>query len=431
MPTKIVIPYQPRAAFLPFHNRKKRWACLVCHRRAGKTVACVNELIKAALTEGKKDGRYAYIAPQLSQAKDIAWSYIKQFTGALPGVQYNESELWCQLPGGNRIRLYGTDNADRLRGLYMDGAIMDEYAQHDPTVFDLIIRPQLIDRNGWAVFIGTPAGHNKFYEVHQKSLGIWENDDGSRFDNSEWFSMTLRASESGILPLAELEAARREMSADAYDQELECSFEAAIKGAVFGREMKDAQDQGRICGVPYDRSSEVWTAWDLGIGDATAIWFAQQVGREVRIIDFYMASGVEIGHYVKILREKPYLYARHLLPHDADKTELGTGMSIVEQLKSIGVRNTRIVPKLTVAEGLEQARKFMGRCYFDQKMCYQGLEALKIYRYEYSEKLGVFAKRPLHDWASHPADAFRYLAIGFKPESLNAAPIIYPNLAIP
>lgn len=431
MPTKVTIPYAPRQAFMPFHNRGKRWACLVCHRRAGKTVACVNELIKAALTEGKKDGRYAYIAPQLSQAKDIAWSYIKQFTGALPGVVYNESELWCQLPGGNRIRLYGTDNADRLRGLYMDGAIMDEYAQHDPTVFDLIIRPQLIDRNGWAVFIGTPAGHNKFYEVYQKSLGIWENEDGSRFDNKDWFSMVLKASESRILPPLELEAARREMSDDAYQQELECSFEAAIKGAVYGKEMRLAEDEKRVCNVPYDRNSEVWTAWDLGIGDATSIWFAQQVGREVHIIDFYESSGVGIDHYVKVLKDKPYNYARHLLPHDADKTELGTGMSVIEQLKSMGVRNTRVVPKLTLQEGLEQARVFVGKCWFDQRKCYRGIEALKIYRYEYNEKLGTSSKRPLHDWSSHAADAFRYLAVGFKPESMHAKPLRYPNLALP
>jgi hypothetical protein len=416
---------------MPFHNRQKRWACVVSHRRAGKTVAAVNDLIKRALTEGKKDARYAYVAPQLSQAKDIAWGYIKQFTGVLPGVVYNESELWCQLPGGNRIRLYGTDNADRLRGLYMDGVIMDEYAQHDPGVFDLIIRPQLADRKGWAVFMGTPAGHNKFYEVYQKSLGIWEAEDGSKFNNADWFSMLLKASQSGIVEIGELEAARREMSEDAYNQEFECSFEAAIKGAIFAKEMATIQAEGRICSVPYDRGSEVWTAWDLGIGDATAIWFAQQVGREVRIIDFYQNSGVAIDHYVRVLKDKPYNYARHLLPHDADKTELGTGMSIVEQLKSMGVRNTRVVPKLTVSEGIEQARKFLGKCYFDAKKTYTGTEALKIYRYLYNDQLGVMSKKAVHDWSSHPADAFRYLSIGFKPESMNPPPIRYPNLAIP
>jgi hypothetical protein len=308
---------------------------------------------------------------------------------------------------------------------------MDEYAQHDPTVFDLIIRPQLADRLGWAVFMGTPAGHNKFYEINQKALGLWQSEDKTIFDNRDWFHMLLKASKSGILIPTELEAARREMSDDAFQQEFECSFEAAIRGAVFGKEMRLAADEKRICGVPYDRGSDVWTAWDLGIGDATAIWFAQQVGREVRVIDYYEASGAAIDHYVKVLREKPYVYARHLLPHDADKTELGTGMSIVEQLKSMGVRNTRVVPKLTLSEGLEKARQFVGKCWFDQHKCYRGIEALKLYRYEYNDKLGTSAKKPLHDWCSHSADAFRYLAVGFKPESMNAEPLRYANLALP
>ena len=129
---QITIPYTPRPAFLPFHNRKQRWACLVCHRRAGKTVACINELIKCALLEKKKDGRYAYIAPQYSQAKDVAWGYIKQFTASIPNVTYNESDLYVTFPNGNRVRLYGTENESRLRGLYFDGVILDEYADIHP-----------------------------------------------------------------------------------------------------------------------------------------------------------------------------------------------------------------------------------------------------------------------------------------------------------
>jgi len=429
--TTITIPYTPRAAFLPFHNRAKRWACLVCHRRAGKTVACINELIKAALTEKKKDCRFAYVAPQYSQAKDIAWGYVKQFSGAIPGVVYNESELRVDFPNGNRVRLYGTENESRLRGLYFDGVILDEYADIHPRVYDEIIRPLLVDRQGWAVFIGTPMGHNAFYDTHRKAIGTFTNADGSRFDNADWYSLVLKASTSGLIPLKELEDARKDMTDDSYLQEFECSFEAAIKGAVFGQEMKKLEEDGRICSVPYDPISEVWTAWDLGIGDATAIWFAQQVGREVRIIDFYMARGAGIDHYVRILKDKPYNYARHLLPHDADKTELGSGISIIEQLKSLGVRNTRVVKKATLDEGIKFARLFLPKCVFDAKKCNEGIEALKIYRYEYDARTNENSKRPIHDWASHPADAFRYLAAGFKPESMHAPKLAYPNLALP
>jgi hypothetical protein len=416
----ISIPYAPRKVFVPFHDRDKRWSCLVCHRRAGKTVACVNELIRAALTTTRENGRFAYVAPQYSQAKDIAWGYVKQFTGAIPGIQYNESELRADFPNGARVRLYGTENESRLRGLYLDGVILDEYADIHPRVFDEIIRPLLSDRQGWAVFIGTPMGHNAFYETYQRSL-----------QSDEWYSIMLKASQTGILDPVELEAAKRDMSEDAFEQEFECSFEAAIKGAVFGKEMKMAEEDGRITSVPYDSSSEVWTGWDLGIGDATAIWFVQQVGREPRIIDFYMARGASIDHYVKVLKDKPYNYARHLLPHDADKTELGSGQSIIEQLKGMGVRNTRVVKKLSIHERIEIGRRFLRMCYFDRKRCHEGIEALKVYRYEYDALTGVNSRKPIHNWASHPSDAFTYLAVGFKPESMHAAPIKYPSLAIP
>src|SRR5262245_33424174 len=158
----VPIAYAPRKAFMPFHDRQARWSCLVCHRRAGKTVACINDLIRAALTCTKQEGRFAYVAPQYAQAKDIAWTYIKQFTATIPRIQYNESELRVDFPNGARVRLYGTENESRLRGLYFDGVILDEYADIHPRVFDEIIRPLLADRNGWAVFIGTPMGHNQF-----------------------------------------------------------------------------------------------------------------------------------------------------------------------------------------------------------------------------------------------------------------------------
>src|SRR5574343_1340527 len=197
-----------------------------------------------------------------------------------------------------------------------------------------------------------------------------------------------------------------------YAQEFECSFEAAIMGAYFGQEMRQAEEEKRIAGVPHEASTEVFTAWDLGIGDSTAIWFAQIVGREVRVIDYYEASGVGLDHYARILREKGYLYASHILPHDADKSELGTGKTIREVLGNLGVRPIQIAPKLSVDEGIQAARLFVKKCWFDATKCKQGLEALKQYRREYDEKLKTFKQRPLHDWCSHAADAFRYLAVG-------------------
>lgn len=382
-------------------------------------MATVNDLLKAALTTDKPDARFAYIAPQFNQSKDIAWMYIQKFAGVVPGVQFNESELRADFPNGARIRLYGADNPDRLRGLYLDGVILDEYADMRPSVWGEVVRPLLADRKGWATFIGTPRGKNAFWDV-------WD-----QASTDEWFRLMLKASETGLIDAEELEAARRQMTDDQYQQEFECSFEAAILGAYFGQEMRSAEEEKRITGIPHEASTEVITAWDLGIGDSTAIWFAQIVGREVRIIDYYEASGVGLDHYAQVLRGKPYLYASHILPHDADKSELGTGKTIREVLLSLGTKPITIAPKLSVDEGIQAARLFMRKCWFDAVRCRQGVEALKQYRREYDEKLKAFKQRPLHDWCSHAADAFRYLAVGIDKATPNKMqkPLNLPKLA--
>jgi hypothetical protein len=410
--------YRAREQFVPFHKRTQRWAVAVAHRRAGKTLACVLDLIDAALRCDKPDGRYAYVAPFYSQAKDVSWTYFQRYAGKVPGTVFNESELRVDFPNGARIRLYGADNPDRLRGLFLDGVVMDEYADMRPSVWGEVIRPLLADRRGWATFIGTPKGKNAFWQLWDEAAG-------------DWFKVMLKASETGLIDAAELDAARRQMTDDQYAQEFECSFEAAIQGAYFGTEMRQAAEEKRIVGVPYEASSEVITAWDLGIGDSTAIWFAQIVGREIRLIDYYEASGAGLDHYARMLREKPYLYGGHILPFDADKSELGTGKTIREMLLGMSVKPISIAPKLSIDEGIQAARLFMRKCWFDEGKCKQGLEALRQYRREYDEKLKSFKQRPLHDWTSHAADAFRYLAVGLDKATprANTRPIAYPKLS--
>jgi hypothetical protein len=396
---------------MPLHDRTERWACVVAHRRAGKTVACVNELIKACLTCDKQNPRYAYLAPFYAQAKDVVWTYLKEFAGVIPGVQFNESELRADFPNGGRIRLYGADNYDRLRGIYLDGVVLDEYADMDPRAWAEVIRPALSDRKGWAVFIGTPKGQNGFYKV-------WKGDSETGWPGAEadpeWLALMLKASETGLVDEEELRDARRTMTGDQYEQEFECSFEAAVIGAYYAKQMKRADEAKRIGKVPWEPGLEVHTAWDLGIGDSTAIWFAQMHGKEVRVIDFYEASGVGLDHYAKVLREKPYVYAEHILPHDVAVKELGTGKSRLEVLDGLGIRNVRVLPNLRIEDGINAARLFIERCWFDADNCRRGVEALKAYRAEYDEKLQVLKLRPLHNWASHPADAFRYLALGMR-----------------
>jgi hypothetical protein len=414
---QVVIPYAPRAQFLPFHQRKQRWACVVAHRRAGKTVACINELIRGALTSQRENPRFAYVAPLYTQAKDVAWTYVKQFTAGLPGVETNESELRVDLPNGGRVRLYGAENYDRLRGIYLDGVILDEYADMDPRVWPEVIRPALSDREGWATFIGTPKGENGFYDVMQRA----------KAEPEDWFSVTLRASETGIVAERELDDARKMMTPEQFEQEYECSFEAAIVGAYYGRDMAQAERDKRVRPVPWEPSLPVYTAWDLGLDDATAIWFAQIVSSEIRLIDYYETNNTPLTEIARVLRnDKPYMYGEHYLPHDAEIRELMTAKSRKESLEALGIRPITIAARQNVEEGINAVRQMLPKCLFDENKCALGIKGLKQYRREWDDKLKTFRLKPLHDWTSHGADAFRYLAMCLKPKS-EAKKISYPT----
>lgn len=410
MPT-VEIPYAPRKAMVPYHARTQRWACIVAHRRFGKTVGVVNDLIRSSLTSSKENHRAAYIAPFYSQAKAIAWDYAKFYSAPIPGIRINESELRIDYPNGARLRLFGADNYDAMRGLYLDDAALDEPADFPPNAWPMVIRPALADRQGRATFMGTPKGKNQFWEIHDHAK-----------DDPDWFSLVLKASQTGILPQAELDEARRAMGEDRYDQEFECSFEAAIIGAYYGKEMRAADEDGRIGVVPYEPSLPVYTAWDLGVGDTTAIWFAQFHGAQKRIIDFYEASGVGLDHYVSVLKEKPYVYGPHILPHDARVRELGSGKTRVETLTALGLRDIVIADSIPLDDGIQAVRGFIPTAWFDAAKCKSGIEALRQYQRDYDEKAKAFRARPKHSWASHAADALRYLVIGYRPPASKPAP---------
>lgn len=401
--TVITIPYKPRQAFLPLHKRRERWAVVVAHRRAGKTVACVNELIRAALTFGGTDGRFAYVAPFYSQAKAVAWDYLKRFSSVIPGIQVNESELRIVYPNGCSIRLFGADNADSLRGLYFDGLVADEYGDWKPSVWGYVIRPALADRGGWAIIIGTPKGRNQFWEIYQHAEV-----------NNDWLSLTIKASESGLLPDSELAALRIELTEDAWRQEMECDFDAALPGAIFGKELWAAEQDGRIQADLYDDALKVHAVLDLGFSDDTAIWWFQ-VGKELRLIDCYSTHGQPISHYHEVMKSKPYKYGEWLwLPHDARAKSLQTGRSIEEQFRGLGWK-PRIVPELGLVDGIQAARMTLADAYFDEQ-CRDGIETLKQYQREYDEDKRCFRDKPRHDWTSHYADSFRYACLVWREE---------------
>jgi hypothetical protein len=405
----VELDYKPRDVFLDFHERKERWAVIVAHRRCGKTVSCINELIYKALIEGKEDGRYAYVAPYYSQAKNIAWDYLLRFSKPVM-AKANQSELWVELINGARIRLFGADNADSLRGLYLDGIVLDEYADMRPRIWGEIIRPLLADRLGWAVFIGTPKGHNAFWDVYSNAL---------KLDN--WYAKTLRASQTGLLADDELKDAAKSMTQDQYLQEFECDFESAILGAYYGKEMRQLTDSNRIINVEHDPLFPVFTAWDLGYSDDTSIWWFQVVHGEIRVLDYHSSNGQPIAFYTGLIqakeREYNYVYRTHWLPHDARaKTLASGGKSIIEQLSvKIPLENMKIVPSLSLQDGIQATRLALMRSWFDSK-CEDGIECLRQYQREFDEDKKVFRDKPRHDWTSHGADAFRMLAIAWREE---------------
>jgi len=417
--------YFPRDQFIPFHDRRQRWAVLVAHRRAGKTVAAVLDAIKSAMKCKSPDGRFAYISPLWKQSKDVAWDYLKHYSRPLLARPPNESELRVDLLNGSRVRLYGADNPDALRGIGLDGVILDEYADMRPSVWGDVIRPALADRHGWATFIGTPRGRIGLYDIWN-GVNIWKDVD--------LYRLMLKASETGLLSEAELADAKRTMSEEEYAQEFECSFEAAIKGAYYGKLMARLEEEKRITGVPHDAAAMVWTAWDLGKADSTAIWWAQVVGREVHIIDYYEASGAELDHYAAIVRAKPYVYAGHIVPHDAQAKILGMAQTRLEQLEKLGCRPMTVAPMHRVEDGINAARVMLNRCWFDRHKCERGIDALKLYRAAYDETHNVLRPVPVHDWASHGADAFRYLAMTLDKSDISKADfgrtLVYPKTGV-
>ena len=409
---QIVIPYKPRQLQQELHNAldKHRWAVIVCHRRMGKTVMAVNHLLRAAILCDKPSPRYAYIAPTYRQAKSVAWDYLKQFAGKIPEVRFHETELRCDLPNGARISLLGAENPDSLRGIYLDMCFMDEVADMPESVFPEVIRPALSDRKGSCYFVGTPKGQNMFFEMYEQATL-----------NADWYTAIHKASETGIVNKDELESAAQTMTSDQYAQEYECSWVANVPGSIFGKEMEAAMEEGRICNVPYDPSKRVDTFWDLGVGDSTAIIWAQSVGRAVHIIDCYEMRGEGLPHYVSVLQQKKYLYGDHYAPHDIEVRELGTGKSRREIAWDLGL-NFRVVPKLPLEDGINAAQMLLSRCWFDAERCKPLLNAMRHYHRSYNEKNRAFRTSPIHDWSSHFADSFRYLSIGIKEVKTDGRP---------
>lgn len=445
---KAAMGYVPRELQAHIEDRERRFNVEVVHRRFGKTVMKVAKLLDRACYCPFDEGRYAYAAPTYTLAEDIAWAYLERFHYDLlkdtvvnpSGRRWrNASKLavWVPTRRGDRarVRLYGLDTPkQRMRGLYLDGVVMDEFAHIPWSVWSEQVRPMLADDvrqgvdergypNQWADFIFTPFGRNHGYTLLKRALAWSEGKDVVIRDASEGTEETVRrddyfacyypASQTSVLSDEEKRAMFHDMGRPKYLQEVECSFDAAVEGAIYAKEIEWLREQGRVTGVPANKLLPVNTAWDLGWDDATAIWFFQQVGDEVRLVDYYEASGADLSHYADVMVEKGYRYGYNLFPHDVEQHELGTGKSRASVLRQLGVR-VSTVPRHRPWDGIAACQALLPRCVFDETRCAEGLDRLAMYRREWNERLQVFRQNPVHDWASHGADAFRTLAMGLR-----------------
>lgn len=340
--------YIPRNPQKLIHQMVKdnRFTVVVAHRRMGKTVSAINQLVHSALLCDKPSPRLAYIAPTYAQCKRIAWDYLLNYTRPLNAVA-NIAELRVDFMG-RRISLYGADNPDSLRGIYLDGVVIDEIGDINPTIFSEVVRPALADRLGWAMFIGTPKGNNHFKDLRDRA------DKG----DAQWSLLEFKASETNLLDATELASAKNEMGDDKYQQEFECSFNAAVEGSYYGQIINDLEVKNQITTIPREALSKTYCAWDLGISDSTAIWVAQVVGKEIRLVDFYENHSQGLDTYVTWLRDNGWSDATQLLPHDVVVRELGTGKSRQEMLEEAGLEIT-VVKKLPIADGIQASTQII------------------------------------------------------------------------
>lgn len=403
--SSIVIPYTPRAHFRRLHESTKRFKFVVAHRRAGKSVSEINEIIKKALQNTREypPPRYAYVGPSFAQTKDLIWGYAKHYTAPLrnlDGYSVSEGDLQLTLPNGALINLYGGAAAyERMRGLYFDGIVLDEFSMLNPSVFSTVVRPCLADYRGWAIVSGTSNGDDHFHELKKKNYG-----------DPDWDFFIIPVTETDALHPDEVREMTKDMTNEEYAREMLCSFDAPIEGAYYGDLMNKAEAEGRVCDVPHDPAAPVFTWWDLGIDDNMVVWFVQRVGRELHIIDYLEVSGLGLPQVMPMVygtadgceHRREYNYAAHVPPHDIKARELGTGKSRYEIMSGL-IPNAHpiiVAPSLSVEDGIQAVRTVLPMCYFDRRRTENGRAALRNY---HRNKMG----KPVHNWASHGSDGFR------------------------
>lgn len=398
MPLKVTIDLDPREQFLPFIRRQNRFGCVVAHRRSGKSYHAIMDMVSRAMSY-KRSGppcRYALIGPTRDQIKNIAWMYLKQFCQYIPMVKFNEQDLMVTLPNKATIRLFSGDAYERLRGIYLDGCVLDECSDLDPQAWYGVVRPTLIDYSGWCIFSGTPKGRGFLWRMWQQSLS-----------DPEWFSLMLKSSESGIIPPNELESIRQGTPEHLFRQEMECDFSVGKVGAIYARLLEQARVDRRISNdILYHKELPVFSSWDIGAPLNQRVWIWQCVSDRIVMLEALFGSH-DCGtpaEWAQRLMQKQYNWSTHFVPHDA---AIANGGLFQGALQTAGLTNVVAVPRqISVWDGINSALEAFPRVSFNESGCEQGIDALDQYASK-SETDGITIRDiPVHDHASHAADAF-------------------------
>jgi hypothetical protein len=395
----------------------------VAHRRWGKDDVCLHWAACAAM---QRTGNYWHMLPEAAQARKAIWDAINPHTGkrrideAFPHEirkRTVDNEMKIELLTGSIWQVLGSDNYNSYVGSPPVGVVLSEWALADPQAWAYLM-PILEENGGWAFFITTPRGRNhanRFFKMAQSTEG--------------WFAEKQHASATDVFSKEQLARIEKELKAqygDAegqskFDQEYECSFDAALPGAYYGKEINAAEAEGRISGVPYDPQSGVFPIFDLGKNDSTSIIFAQIVGREPRVIDYHESSNQDIPFYAKLLHEKPYVIPKIILPHDGRHDRLGMPATIENQFKALGFK-VDVLPNNNIAPGIKLARSLLKQVWFDKARSERLIDCLRNYHREWDDRNKIFRPTPKHDWSSHAADAFRYMA-----EANNSGLLMHDN----
>ena len=403
----VTLPFAPRPWQLQLINDPAPRIVAVVHRRAGKSLGLMWKGLQRALTEPKPMPRVVHILPfGVMWSRTGLWDELTGAASAIRGAVIRRSEMAIRLPNDAVFQCGGADNVDSWRGGRADFVTIDEFDDTPASLVPLVIEPMLADRAGTLIRSGTPKGNGLLQAAYDRAR-----------ITPGYSSYLLDYTKTGVLSPDAIAVLRREMSEEEFAQELMCSWVSPNSGSYYGKLLQEADSEGRIASVPYDPLLRVTTAWDLGVHDSTVIWFAQITrGGQWRLIDYLEDSGAGLDHYARLLQAKPYQYAEHILPHDVEVRELGSGRSRRETLAALGLRPIRTLNADSVADGINATRMVLPKCWFDAEKCAAGIKALRGYRREWNESAQTWRSAPVHDHFSHGADAFRALAMGQRDE---------------